>query len=75
MARKLITEIVNVNIKSTDEEKRQVLAGNSIVPIGKLYKRYQETKESYINNGYEITSEDPDNQSFIAEKQHEVDEE
>ncbi len=34
----------------------------------KLLKEYDDTKQSYINDGYKIIQEEPDKFKFVAEK-------
>lgn len=61
-------EIVNVKIVSTEKEKYQILAGNSLEPIVKMLKEFRSTIKAYEERGYTIISEDINTQSFIAEK-------
>ena len=73
MAKEQITEIVQVKVKSTEDELRQVISGNPIIPLAKLLERYRKTKESFLESGYVIVSEDIDKQSFVAEKKYQID--
>ena len=72
MGKKLIRESVNVKVNWTEKEKMQVILQGSISVIGKLHKRFGDAIEQYERDGYEITSKDQNDLSFVAEKEYEI---
>ncbi|MFC7773984.1 hypothetical protein [Flavobacterium sp. GCM10027622] len=63
---------ISVKVESTNEGIAQVIAGNTLITIAEMYKKYNDAIDMYKKDGYTISHENPKEFSFQARKEYYV---